>query len=395
MNSISKQFYHWGWLIPAVLPLTQLGGRALFNLVVLIYFIWGAVVFIYEKTSLNKRYLLLFCLLLISYSLSIPWAADSSRAMHKWINYFVMASVFPITWMVLETKGEAAATSLVKWVALLGIAMVVVAYAQLLYLLLQPEFYPQLQLKEDSMPYLLPFILLFVSRMKNIEVRWLGIIIATSAVLFYVFVSEGRAAQLAAILALFIFFIAALDIRWYIACLVSIACMLAVILGNMETFVQLSGNEQGIYDVMNRFTSFRWELWDHALTHAPDWNLIGYGMGNIRYIDEIVTFTSGVKVAHLHNFILDIWFETGWLGLITFLVFITSIVSTAIKRLASIQLKERVIVGAALAGSGAILVAGLFSFSYNSRPFGVYLMLCLALLLWSSISNTSKEHDAG
>jgi len=395
MNSISKQFFNWGWLIPAVLPLTQLGGRALFNLVILIYFIWGAVVFIYEKTPLNKRYLFLFCMLLISYSLSIPLAADPYRALHKWINYFVMASVFPITWMVLEKQGEAAAQHMVKWLALLGMAMVVVAYGQLIYLLLQSGFTPTQQLKEDSMPYLLPFILLFFSRIKNIEVRWLGIITATSAILLYVFLSEGRAAQLAVAFALFLYFIAALDIRWYIACLISFACILVVALGNLETFVQLSGSEQGIYDVMNRFTSFRWELWDHALTHAPDWNLIGYGMGNIRYIDEIVTLSSGSKVAHLHNFILDLWFETGWLGLIAFLTFITSIISAAAKRLASIQFEKRMIAGAALAGSGAILLAGLFSFSYNSRQFGVYLMLCLALLIWSSSSNTTKEHDAG
>jgi O-antigen ligase len=171
--------------------------------------------------------------------------------------------------------------------------------------------------------------------------------------------------------------------------------MLAVILGNLDTFVQLSGNEEGIYEVMNKFTSYRWELWDNAVTHAPDWNFIGYGMGNIRYIDQIVTFSSGSKVAHVHNFILDLWLETGWFGLIAFLLFITSIISAAVNRLAILQLEKRIIVGAALAGSGAILMAGMFSFSYNSKQFGVYLMLCLALLLWSAVTKSTKGHDAG
>jgi O-antigen ligase len=146
---------------------------------------------------------------------------------------------------------------------------------------------------------------------------------------------------------------------------------------------------------MNRFTSYRWELWDNALTHAPDWNIIGCGMGNIRYIDQIVTLSSGSKVAHLHNFILDHWFETGWLGLIAFLTFNISIISAAATRFATMRSEKKMIVGAALAGSGAILLAGLFSFSYNSKQFGVYLMLCLALLLWPAGTKTTKEHDAG
>ncbi len=330
----------------------------------------------------------------MSYSLSIIWAADPSRALHKWINYVVMASVFPITWMVLEIQGEEAAQRLVKWVALLGIAMVVVAYTQLIYLLQQPKFTPTQQLKEDSIPYLLPFILLFFNRIQNNRVRWLGIITASSAILFYIFLSEGRAPNWRPCLHFFCSFVISLGIRWYVVLLICVSCMLAIILCSLDTFVQLSGNEQSIYEVMNRFTSYRWELWGNALTHAPEWNLIGYGMGNIRYIDEIVTFANKSKVAHLHNFILDLWFETGWLGLIAFLAFIFSIISAAVNRLATMQFEKRVIVGAALASSGAILLAGMFSFSYNSKQFAVYLMLCLALLLWSAKSKTTKEHDA-
>ncbi len=395
MNKITEHFYRWGWLVPALLPLTQLGGRALFTLVIWLYFLWGAAVFIRERITLKKRYLILFCILLISYALGISLAADPSRAFNKWINYFVMASVFPITWMVLQTQEDEAARRLVKWLAILGIAMVLTAYAQLIHLAQQPGFSPTQQLKEDSMPYLLPFILLFFYLQKNAQTRWLGMIAATTIILFYVFLSEGRAAQLASVVALFLFFIAVLGIRWHIASLISILCLLAIVLGNLDTFIQLSGQEHGLYTVMNGFTSYRWELWDNALTHAPDWNLIGCGMGNIRYNEEILTFASGTKVAHLHNFVLDLWYETGWLGLLSFLTFIGAILYTTASRFAAMPFEKRVIVGTAAAGAGAILVAGLFSFSYNSRQFGVYLMLCLTLLLWSAQSTTARERDAG
>jgi O-antigen ligase len=273
--------------------------------------------------------------------------------------------------------------------------MVAVAYGQLVYLLLHPDFTPTQQMKEDSMPYLLPFILLFFYLKPNATVRWPGIFATTLAILFYAFLSEGRAAQLSAVFAIFLFFIFALNIRWYIACLISALSLLIIILGNQDTFIQLSGHEQSFYEVLNRFTSNRWELWDHAITSAPGWNILGYGMGNIRYADEIVTFSSGLKVAHLHNFILDLWFETGWIGLIAFLCFVTSIIHAVSSSFVVMSSKKKIISGAALSSTGAILMAGLFSFSYNSKQFGVYLMLCLALLLWSARSTSEREPRVG
>jgi O-antigen ligase len=393
MEALTQQFYRWGWLAPALLPLTQLGGRALFTLVIWLYFLWGTAVFISKQVTLDKKYLLLFIILLISYALGIPFAEDPIRAFRKWINFVAMVAVFPISWMMLEDQGQEAAQRLIKWVAMLGLVMVVVAYGQLLYQTQQPGFSPILQMREDSMPYLLPFILLFLYKITNIKARWMGMIVVTAGVLFYVFLSEGRAAQLSAVLALFIFFIATLDVRWYIACIVSILFLLAMAVGNLDTFIQLSGSEQGIYDVMNRFTSYRWELWDHAIEHAPDWNLFGYGMGNIRFVDEIVTFSSGGSVAHLHNFVLDLWFETGWVGLIAYLTFLISIIYAALSRYASMSPELKGVVGAVLASAGAILVAGLFSFSYSSKQFGVYLMLCLALLAWCAGAKSQKHAE--
>ena len=40
-DALREAFFRQGWLLLAVLPLTQIGGRALFNLVAGLYVVWG------------------------------------------------------------------------------------------------------------------------------------------------------------------------------------------------------------------------------------------------------------------------------------------------------------------------------------------------------------------
>jgi len=391
MKAITDNFYRWGWLVPSVLPLTQLGGRALFTVTVWLYFLWGCAVFVREKVELDRKILLLFLVLIVSYSLSIPFAEDSIRAFRKWAGYVAMASAFLFTWMVLEAKGLEAAQRLVRWVAILGLAMVAVAYGLLAVQIQSPGFTPTQQMREDSMPYLLPFILLFLYSAKTVYLRWGGIVLAITALMYYVFLSEGRAAQLAAVAAIFVSLLIVLRVRWYVAGITAAVVLALVAAGNWETFIQLSGDEQDLYKILNHVTSRRWEIWDHAIEHAPDWHFIGYGMGNLKFIKDVVTLSGGNQLMHLHNFILDAWYETGWLGLTALCLFVGSVLFSAVRVLQRFNHEERMLAGVALASVCAILVAGLFSFSYASKQFGVYLMLCLALLTWLSRQGTSAD----
>jgi O-antigen ligase len=105
-------------------------------------------------------------------------------------------------------------------------------------------------------------------------------------------------------------------------------------------------------------------------------------MGNVRYLDSVLSLGERERVEHLHNFILDAWYETGWLGLLMLFLFLGSIVTPVIRRLSMMTRDQKILAGVALASVVAILSAGLLSFSYASRQFGSYLMMCLALLAW-------------
>ena len=76
-----------------------------------------------------------------------------------------------------------------------------------------------------------------------------------------------------------------------------------------------------------------------------------------------------------------IWFETGLLGLSAFLVLIGALIAHTVCLWPQLDTGHRRIAAAALAGISALLTAGLFSFSYTSRQFALYLFLLFAILL--------------
>lgn len=88
-----------------------------------------------------------------------------------------------------------------------------------------------------------------------------------------------------------------------------------------------------------------------------------------------------VTVRHLHNFILDAWYETGILGLSAFLAMLGVVLARVLRTWPGLDQEHRRIAAAALAGVVALLTAGLLSFSYTSKQFALYLYLLLAILL--------------
>ena len=124
-----------------------------------------------------------------------------------------------------------------------------------------------------------------------------------------------------------------------------------------------------------------------SYTHLPPENpWLGVGFGNLASRAEVLRIgdlagIGEVTVRHLHNFILDAWFETGILGLSTFLAMLGVVLGRVLLTWPGLDQEHRRIAAAALAGVAALLTAGLLSFSYTSKQFALYLYLLLAVLL--------------
>ena len=91
-NKIQDAFFRQGWLLPVVLPLTQLGGRALFNMVAGVYALWGLLSLWSRRERLDRMTALLYLILLSAFLLGIPGAMEPAGALRAW-GMFLMHSL--------------------------------------------------------------------------------------------------------------------------------------------------------------------------------------------------------------------------------------------------------------------------------------------------------------
>lgn len=119
-------------------------------------------------------------------------------------------------------------------------------------------------------------------------------------------------------------------------------------------------------------------------------------MGNTRYAKDVVTISAlrmqdgevlkyKHKVRHLHNFILDSWYETGLFGSVALLVLLFYFLFKGVKTFVTNTGRQEMII-IFLTSFMAILVSGFSSFSYTSNQFTLFLFLISGGLYYLSTS---------
>lgn len=392
LSALQQAFFQWGWLLPTVLPLTQLGGRALFNSFVGLYALWGLLALWSRRRHLDPAIAWSYLILLTVFLLGVPGAFNPSEAARTWAGFLMQSLTLPLMQVALRESPNQPAR-LLDAMALFGGLSVVGLLLLLPYHVLgwsgQP-FDPGIQLQEDNLPFLLPFLLygLWCRDGK----RWRGAMFGVvTVVLGYITLAEGRAALLALIVGLTTFCWAVLGWRLRWSGLAAATLLLVAVSANLGPFQKAALDPTRPVDA---FTSGRTILWRQALQHPPERPWLGLGMGNAAYADAILRFELGgeqLQVRHLHNVLLDMWYETGLLGLSAFLVLIGVVgarLASAWRRLAIV---DRQRAGVLLAAALALATAGLLSFSYTSRYFACYFFACLGGL--SALATTPAGFD--
>ncbi len=381
-NRIQETFFRRGWLLLAVLPLTQLGGRALFNVVAGIYVMWGVLSLRSRWERLDRTSVLLYVALLGIFLLGIPGSVDPQGGFRLWLQVAGQGLTLLFIQAALQ-ESPAYPDRLLSVMALFGGITLAVLYGLLPYYRFEGSgqpFDPSSQLQEDNLPFLLPFMLGWLWR--QYQGRWrygamLGIIAAS---LGYVVLAEGRAALLGLIVGLMVFCWVVLDWRLHrIALLVALVLTVGIIT-NTEPFRKAELDRDHPLDA---FTAGRTILWRQALEHPPTRIWLGVGIGNGFQAQQVLNFEIGgnqVQVKHLHNFLMDAWYETGFLGLSALLALIGTIFGRLAWTWRGLSVVDRQRAGILLAAALAIMTAGLLSFSYTSRYFSCYLFACLGAL---------------
>jgi O-antigen ligase len=383
LDRLQEAFFRWGWLSPVVLPLTQLGGRGLFNTLAGCYALWGLLSFWHRRERLDRPILMLYLALLGVFLLTIPGSVDPVAGIRTWLG-FLMQSVTLLLIPLALQESPMNPDRLLDSMALFGALTLAGLYLLLPWYLLglsgQP-FDHETQLREDNLPFLTPFLLAWLWRRSPLRWRSIAMVSVVALVLGYVALAEGRAALLGLIAALMVF--SALVLGWrlrWTALLVLLVLSIAIVV-NTGPFLKMELDPEQPLDA---FTTGRTALWRQALAHPPPRAWLGIGIGNGAYAgEEVLGFQLGPhrhQVKHLHNFVLDAWYETGLLGVALLLALMGTVLVRLLRVWSYLSIQNRQRAGVWLAAAAALLTAGLLSFSYTSRQLACYLFVACGAL---------------
>jgi teichuronic acid biosynthesis protein TuaE len=379
-RGLQDAFFAWGWLTPTLLPIAQVVGRAVFSILMVLYFMWGMISLYGRRLRIESSVSGIFVALLLALFMSIPGAEDAGRAWHTWLKFAHYAMSFVFTLLALQ-QAEENLERLYRSFAVAGVGLLGMLYLHLFYVLLtKPEFIPEQQLQEDNLPFLLPFLLYGLQRRGNTKHRIpLGSALLLSA-LFYMVLSEGRAGLLALWVALALY--AVLARGWRLRTLLLPTLLAATALMAMVSAVHVepaAEDKETWGETLDRVSSGRSVLWRQAFVYPPESIITGVGMGNGRYAEQALTLEEG-QVRHFHNLFIDAWYETGLFGLIAITAWLIIILVRAWGDWLKSTGEVRRQLGLLLSASLAILVAAQLGPSYGSKLFSLYLFVLFAAL---------------
>lgn len=363
------------------LPAAYTLGRAVFYVVFGLYFLWAATTIGRWPAQLrtDRTALVVWLLMLATFALGLLAAPNPGKAIEAWLRYTLYSSVFFITTLALQLRQDnllrlarGLAVSLAVMIAYLSLKLVIdIGHAE--------SFEPTQQMKEDNLPWLWGFgLFVLVAAIRGRTLQLGGMLLLSAVIYAYIIGSQGRAALFGALVAAGVLIWLVLDRRERYA----LISFLAVALTAATLLTDIT-RQRAVTDAYNSsldsMTSGRTVLWEQAIRHPPPNPLIGTGLANVEFHTEVITIGQLGRVRGLHNFVLDAWYETGWLGLAALAAWLGLGLARGVRawrRQHDPQLKR--LAGVCLAGAGAILSSGLFSFTYHSVQFIVFLPLLFA-----------------
>jgi len=372
---------HWLLVAPAFVVVCYQLGRGLGNTSYLLYWI-AAVVLLLRGRDLRFPALpsFIFLGLLAWGTLSASLSINPDMAYRKWAQYALLGSSYFIVWrMVRSVEGF----SIERALGMIGVAGVVsFAYfaARFLYLSGSPDFRPEVQLNGLVTAYLAPFVLYLLWRgCEGGCALILGVAYLMSLALLLVF-SNSLTEVLALAAALAALAIVAIPSKRMLLLALGVAAPLFLVLivlfdPSAQALFRAAGTGRDWFTILNELSSYRWQIWQQALATPPANPWLGVGPGNVESYPPVVV-SETIKVRHLHNLLLDTWYEIGLVGLALYLLFYVTQARAAAAAGGNHPAPVRAVIYASIA---AIVVAAMLEQSYRSFHAAMFLPFLFAL----------------
>ncbi|MGH8532565.1 MAG: O-antigen ligase family protein [Gammaproteobacteria bacterium] len=355
----------------------------MFTLCAIFFLTWASISVVGEKLEVERAIVALYGILVVAFLLGVPGAAEPDTGFKEWCKFLAYSSgVFFILASLQRVPNGI--EHLITGFGVSGLIVLATLYLLLFVHAGDEDFRPNRHMLEDNLPFLTPFILYYLHEQGPRRPAF-TVLVLLVAIIGYILLSQGRSALLGLVVALGCY--GALVFRWRTLTLVAVASIVMSVLvaGYGNQFVRGAWSRQGVIEAVDDFTSYRSTLWRQALAAPPDNLLTGVGMGNTsrnRSLMSMKIRESAVvaQAKHLHNFLFDAWYETGIIGLMSLLAWLGLMLRRGVRAWRSADGRAQQHAGLFLAASMAILTSALFSFSYRSKPFAIYLFIFLAAL---------------
>ena len=371
-------------MLPALLPLLQIAGRAVFHIAGVTYLIWALVSLFGCKLYVERRVLLPYLLMVIVFLASVLVAGTGLDGIHSWLDFVLYSCISLIVLASLPHVDGDGRIRLLTLIGIVGIAAIIILYLALPFQMSHPGFIPRTSMRADNLPLLTPFALYLLQyRWRHPWSQWIAAIFLV-AVILYVIGSVTRTTLLSLSIALACYAVTVMRLRPRVAAVMAIMIIALAGLALGDKLIHSAQRYHSVTEFLDVASSGRTELWRQALQSPPANIWLGVGLGTLKRQtgNEVLQLQFGDQsgaVKHLHNFILDCWYETGLIGLGTLLLWLGTLGHAAIRRLRTSDEAMRARVAVFLSATAAILVDASLTHSYGSKQFTVYLFLFLVL----------------
>ncbi|MES9902468.1 MAG: O-antigen ligase family protein [Sedimenticola sp.] len=377
-----------GWLLLAWVPFAYSIGRGLGNSVFIIFFFYA--LFSLRRTDINWKPALstLYLLFLAAFFLSVPGAVSVSDALQGWLKVVLWSSSFFLVLIALR-QGEFRWRRLATW---FGVAAFLAGgnFLGELALVYWQGGYVAGTVSGLVASYLFPFGLnLLLERGVNTK-SIIGASLYSVVLMAGLLLADSSTEVLVAGAGLVVYL--SLVARRRLLLVLGLMAVVTLTLGS-ELYPKLSSMEgQSLRQVMSLLSSYRTELWLGALEHPPENQWIGVGLRNTAHYAVVKT----VGVKSLHNFVIATWYETGVIGLVALLAFLSYVGGRPGAWLASCAtLLHRQEAAPWVAGIVGVLIANSLDGAAKTFSFSCVLFVCLAVLWHMRESAIAVQGEEG
>lgn len=368
-------------------------GRGLANTVYVLYWLTAVVLLVRQrKFELPIVPLALFVALVAWGTVSASLALDSERSYGKWAQYALLGTSYFISWSLVRNIPNFSFERALKLIGIVGLIAFAHYAVRFLVLSTSEDFRPEYDVHGLVSAYLAPFVLYFLRRALAPKPGFvLSAVYSASLALLLVF-SNSLTEVLTFAGALAVLAIFLIPNKRQLVLGLGVLGLLFVVLILMfdpagAVLNEAQGKKGDWFSLLSQLSSYRTLLWYQAFAFPPPDLWLGVGPGNVGLYPPVV-ITESYKVGHLHNLLLDGWYELGVVGLVLYLLFYATQAHAV--RAGHGSLKEhRALLYAALTG---VFVAAMLEQSYRSHHAVLFVPALLALFSDGSVIQTTRTN---